>query len=111
VKVLSRWATSFGRFLKDFLIGDAPIFLPVTLAAVGIAFALRHDRVAAVVVLPIIIAVVIAGSAIGEARRSRHSTRSEVTFAQQADDRPTGAGASVPGGLEVSPRASPPSAP
>jgi hypothetical protein len=50
--VVRRYAASFARFWWDFLIGDTPELFVGTLAVIGAAFGLRHDRVAAIVVVP-----------------------------------------------------------
>jgi hypothetical protein len=53
----------FVDFWVEFLIGDTPEFLVVTLVVVGLAFALAGSRVAGTVVLPLIVAVAVAVSA------------------------------------------------
>jgi hypothetical protein len=53
---------AFGRFWKDFLIGDAPELFAGTLVLVGAAFALRHHRDVAVVVVPLVAIVFLGGS-------------------------------------------------
>ncbi len=53
---------AFARFWKDFLIGDAPELFVGTLVFVGAALALRHSGDLAVVVLPLIVIVFLAGS-------------------------------------------------
>ncbi len=60
---------AFGRFWKDFLIGDAPELFVGTLVFVGAALALHHHRDVAVVVLPLIVIVFLGGSVLrGRAR-------------------------------------------
>jgi uncharacterized membrane protein len=54
VSPLRRGLDAFGRFWWDFLIGDTPELFLATLVIVGTAYALRHDRVAAVVVEPLL---------------------------------------------------------
>lgn len=54
---------SFGRFWLDFLIGDTPEVFVAVLVLVAIAYGLHHDRVAAVIVLPVLAATVLAASA------------------------------------------------
>ena len=56
-----RWR-AFGRFWKDFLIGDAPELFIGTLAVVGAAFALRHRGYVAVVVVPLVAVGFLTGS-------------------------------------------------
>jgi len=53
---------AFGRFWKDFLIGDAPELFVGTLIFVGAALALHHHGDVAVVVLPLIVIVFLGGS-------------------------------------------------
>lgn len=62
-RALARGARAFGHFWWDFLVGDTPELFVVMLALVGIAFALRHDRIAAVVVLPALAAAAVLASA------------------------------------------------
>lgn len=60
---LARWTRAFCHFWWDFLVGDTPEFFVVMLVLVGIAYALRHDRVAAIVLLPLLAIVALLGSA------------------------------------------------
>ncbi len=60
---LARWTKSFGHFWWDFLVGDTPELFLAMLALVGIAFGLRHDRIADVVTLPLLAIVALVGSA------------------------------------------------
>jgi hypothetical protein len=60
---LARWVKAFGHFWWDFLVGDTPELFVAMLVLVGIAFALRHDRVAAVVTLPLLAIVALLASA------------------------------------------------
>lgn len=60
---VARWARAFGRFWLDFLFGDSPVLFPATLLIVGVAFALRHDRLAAVVTVPLLVIGLIVGTA------------------------------------------------
>ena len=60
---LARWSRAFGRFWWEFLVGDTPELFVATLAIVGLAVALRHDRAAAVVALPATVIAVLAVSA------------------------------------------------
>jgi len=53
---------AFGRFWKDFLIGDAPELFVGTLIFVGAALALHRHGDVAVVVLPLIVIVFLGGS-------------------------------------------------
>ncbi len=54
--------SAFGRFWKDFLIGDAPELFVGTLVLVGAALALHTHRAVAVIVLPLIAIVFLGGS-------------------------------------------------
>jgi len=71
VRTLSRWARAFGHFWWDFLVGDTPELFVAMLVLVGVAFALHHDRVAAVVLLPLLCI----GALLGSAWRGRRRTR------------------------------------
>jgi hypothetical protein len=72
---VARWARAFGRFWFDFLFGDSPVLFPATLAIVGVAFALHHDRPAAVVMVPLLVIVLIVGSAYLGRRKSTERER------------------------------------
>jgi predicted signal transduction protein with EAL and GGDEF domain len=54
---------AFGRFWWEFLIGENPDAFFGALVVIGLAFALRHDRVAAIVVTPLVAIVFLTGSA------------------------------------------------
>ena len=60
---VTRWARAFGRFWLDFLFGDSPVLFPATLVIVAVAFALRHHRLAAVIAVPVLVIVLIVGTA------------------------------------------------
>lgn len=62
-ETVARWTKAFGHFWWDFLVGDTPEFFVAVLVLVGVAFALRHDRVAAIVLLPLLAIVALVGSA------------------------------------------------
>ncbi len=66
---LKRYAVAFGRFWWDFLVGDTPELFVGTLAIIGTAFGLRHDRVAAIVVVPLVALAFLFGSTIRGRRR------------------------------------------
>ncbi|MFZ2055909.1 MAG: hypothetical protein WAV54_00670 [Acidimicrobiales bacterium] len=53
---------AFGRFWKDFLIGEAPELFFGTLIFVGAALALHHHGYVAVVLLPLIVVAFLGGS-------------------------------------------------
>ncbi len=61
--VVTRAVRAFGHFWWDFLVGDTPELFVAMLVLVGVAFALRHDRIADVVLLPLLAAVAVVGSA------------------------------------------------
>lgn len=63
IEVVARTLRSFGRFWLDFLFGDSAVLFPGTLVVVGVAFALRHDRVAAVIAVPVLVIGLIVGTA------------------------------------------------
>lgn len=49
---IAKATRAFGRFWWDFLVGDTPEIFVGILAVIGIALALRHDRMAAVGAVP-----------------------------------------------------------
>ena len=63
IEAALKWVRSFGRFWIDFLFGDSAVLFPGTLVVVGVAFALRHDRVAAVIAVPLLVIGLIVGTA------------------------------------------------
>ncbi len=72
IDALARGVVAFGRFWWNFLVGDTPELFLAMLVLVGVAFALRHDRIAAVILLPVLaIAFLLASAYRGRARRSR----------------------------------------
>lgn len=72
MEAVRRALRAFGHFWMDFLVGDTPELFVAMLVLVGLAFALRHDRVAAIVLLPVLAAAVLVGSAWrGRTRSSR----------------------------------------
>jgi hypothetical protein len=62
MRVIGRALVGFGAAIWDFLVGDTPEILIVTLAIVGITFAVRAHGSAAVAVLPICSAVALIGA-------------------------------------------------
>lgn len=77
-QVVRQALRAFGHFWWDFLVGDTPELFVAMLALVGIAFALRHDRVAAVVLLPVLAAAALVASAWrGRVRGRAPSARKE----------------------------------
>ena len=76
---VTRWARAFGRFWLDFLFGDSPVLFPGTLVIVGVAFALRHDRLAAVVTVPLLVIGLIVGTAyLGRRKPTEPETPAEA---------------------------------
>jgi hypothetical protein len=65
---VSRFAVAFGRFWWEFLVGDTPEVFVATLALVGLALALRHDRTVAIVLLPLLVVSVL-GTSVYRGRR------------------------------------------
>ncbi len=61
IRLVGRGLRSFGHFWWDFLIGDTPELFVAVLVLVGSAYGLRHVRVAAIVVLPVLAAVFLEG--------------------------------------------------
>lgn len=76
-KSLARWVKAFGHFWWGFLVGDTPELFVVMLVLVGVAFALRHDQVAAVVLLPLLAILALLGSAWRGRVRSRKNRPAE----------------------------------
>lgn len=68
---IARGLRSFGQFWWEFLIGDAPELFAATAAVVVLALLLRHHRDVAYVVVPLTTAVVLVGSTLRAAGRSR----------------------------------------
>jgi hypothetical protein len=58
-----RGIRAFGHFWWDFLVGDTPELFLAMVVLVGLAFALRTDRTADIVVLPLLAIVALVGSA------------------------------------------------
>jgi hypothetical protein len=71
---LSQSMKAFGHFWWDFLIGDTPEFAVATLLIVGLAYALRHDHVAAAILLPLLTAVFLLASTLRGRRRVAEPT-------------------------------------
>jgi len=68
--MLRRYASAFGRFWWDFLVGDTPELFVGTLAIVAAAIALRHERVAAIVAVPLVALAFLVASVLRGRRRS-----------------------------------------
>lgn len=66
----ARAAAAFGRFWWDFLVGDTPELFVAVVAIVGLALLLRHDRVAALVLLPLLVIAALMGSTFRGRRRN-----------------------------------------
>ena len=62
MRTLKRMLSSFGRFWWDFLIGENPDAFFGTLAIIGAAILLRHDRAVAIAVVPLIAIATLIGS-------------------------------------------------
>jgi hypothetical protein len=65
---------AFGRFWWDFLVGDTPEFALATLLIIGVALLLRHERMAATVVLPLLAAGFLLASTLRGRRRAPKET-------------------------------------
>lgn len=59
---VARAVVAFGRFWRDFLIGETPELFVGTLVFVGAALALHRHGAVAVVVLPLIVLAFLGGS-------------------------------------------------
>ncbi len=70
MRTIAKAGRGFCHFWWDFLVGDTPEFFVAVLILVGVAYGLRHVRVAAIIVLPALAAVFLIGSALrGRLRR------------------------------------------
>ena len=67
---LRRGLVAFGRFWLDFFVGDTPELFVAMLVLVGLAFALRDHRTAAIVTLPVVAAIAVLASAFRGRRRT-----------------------------------------
>jgi len=54
--------SAFGRFWYEFLVGDTPEIFVGTLVIIGAALLLRHDRTAAIIIVPVLALVFLVGS-------------------------------------------------
>lgn len=68
-----RALVAFGRFWWDFLIGETPELFVAVVGIVVLAVALRHDRVAGVVVLPVVAIAMLVTSTYRGRRRAGES--------------------------------------
>jgi hypothetical protein len=73
VNRLTRATSAFGRFWWDFLVGDTPELFVAVVVIVAMAQLLRHDRVAAVVLLPLLAIAMLIGSTFRGRRRTGRS--------------------------------------
>jgi hypothetical protein len=70
MKMITRGVRAFGAFWWDFLVGDTPELFVATLVIVGLALLLRHQRVIAVILLPVLAIVFLLASTLrGRQRR------------------------------------------
>lgn len=69
---------AFGRFWREFLVGDTPELFVATLVIVAVAFGLRTDRVAAIAVLPALAIAALAASAFRGRKRAATSRPAAV---------------------------------
>jgi hypothetical protein len=71
-KHIGRLLRAFGRFWWEFLIGENPDAFVGALVVIGTALLLRHDRTAAIAVVPVLTLVILIGSTYrGRKRASR----------------------------------------
>ncbi len=79
MSAVRRGLVAFGRFWWEFLVGDTPELFLATVVIVGAALALRHDRTAALVLLPALTVVALTASVFrGRRRTVRTDRHSEV---------------------------------
>lgn len=71
IATLGRYATAFGRFWWDFLVGDTPEIFVGVLAVVAVALALHHERAAALVTVPVLVVVLLAVTTYRGRQRAR----------------------------------------
>lgn len=60
---MKRAAIAFVKFWHEFLVGDTPEFVVVTLVIIGLAYALRTHRDAGIFILPAVALCSVAASA------------------------------------------------
>ena len=77
--MIKRALVAFGRFWWEFLIGENPDAFFGALAIIGAALLLRHERAAAVAVVPIIALVVLLGSTYRGRKRGGDQTEHAPT--------------------------------
>ncbi len=63
IGAITKALRGFGHFWWDFLIGDTPELFVAVLVLVGAAYGLRHVRVAALIVLPVLATLFLLASA------------------------------------------------
>jgi hypothetical protein len=74
MKLIARWASAFGAFWWDFLVGDTPELFFATVAIVVAAVLLGHHDDAGYVLLPVLAVVFLVSSAYRGRRRPRAVT-------------------------------------
>jgi hypothetical protein len=77
MKVIGRWASAFGSFWWDFLVGDTPELFVATVAIVVAALLLGHHDDAGYVLLPVLAIVCLVTSAYRGRRRGPQDTKPE----------------------------------
>ena len=77
---------TFGRFWWEFLVGDTPDLFVAVLVIVGVAFALRHYRAVAVVVLPLLAVAALLVSPY-RGRRRKTTAATSAPHPDAADER------------------------
>ncbi len=66
---MSRYLVAFGRFLWDFIIGDAPELAVGVLVLLGITLILGHSHIAGPIVLPLaVLSLLLTSVGLGKAR-------------------------------------------
>jgi hypothetical protein len=67
---LARWVMAFGSVWWEFIVGDTPEFAVATLLIIGAALLLRHQRIAATFLLPLLAATFLLTSTLRGRRRA-----------------------------------------
>ncbi|HXW35234.1 MAG TPA: hypothetical protein VEJ87_11705 [Acidimicrobiales bacterium] len=74
-RTLSSWAGAFGRFLRDFLIGDTPGLFVGAVVFVGLIALLTHSSTPTAVVVIAVPLLVVANLLVSVARAARGNSR------------------------------------
>jgi hypothetical protein len=77
---------AFGRFWREFLVGDTPDLFVATVVIVGVAFALRGHRVVGAVVLPLLAIVMLLASTYRGRRRTAAAAPTPADHPEAEED-------------------------